>query len=295
MPARLGLALALGLSTAACGAAPPTGAAVTQVVDDHALHKRLEAEAVTRIERRQYVATATLVRQLHRKQTAPVPITSLPPSQDRAARALQARRSVLILGTLYQCDHCSRWHVGIATAFAISADGTCVTNYHVIDRPQTETIVAMTSDGRVLGVREVLAASKADDLAIIRLDGGALVPLPLGDDPSLGMAVQVISHPTGRFYTLTEGIVSRTYRARLPEGTSLRTEITADFAKGSSGAPVLDARGAVVGVASNTRSLYYHEDDKGKEDLQMVLKRAIPVAALKRLLRGGEGTPGPSR
>jgi len=162
-----------------------------------------------------------------------------------------------------------------------------VTNHHVVDRPETETIVAMTANGAFHAVREVLAGDPAHDLAVIRLEGKDFDYLTLGDDPSAGDRVRVLSHPDGRFYSLTSGIVSRRFVSHSHSGKATSVEITADFARGSSGAPVFDARGAVVAIAANTHSIYYEQHKEGapnKRKLQMVLKRSSPVSALRRML-----------
>jgi hypothetical protein len=63
-------------------------------------------------------------------------------------------------------------------------------------------------------------------------------------------------------------------------------KITADFAKGSSGCPVLDEQGSVVGVVNNTESIYYDDDGKKKQlDLQMVVKNVTPSWVVRRLVQ----------
>jgi S1-C subfamily serine protease len=62
--------------------------------------------------------------------------------------------------------------------------------------------------------------------------------------------------------------------------------IDADYAKGSSGAPVCDLHGAVVGIVSSTANIYYRDEPNAPRsgDLQMVLKQCVPVEKVLELL-----------
>lgn len=192
---------------------------------------------------------------------------------------------VLIAGRIYRCSKCTRWHLSAASGAMLTRDGVMVTNYHVVNNPNG-VLGAMTSDGKVYAVQEVLAASEQDDVAILRLDtgGDVFTPLPLRTDAPVGVRVGVISHPTSYFYTFSEGTISRYFmggdaKARVP-----RMAITADYAKGSSGAPVLDAAGNLIGLACTTQSIYYGEKDGHQENLQAVIKACVPAQAIRNLI-----------
>lgn len=208
----------------------------------------------------------------------PAPLTS-PQIYERASRA------TVMVGHLYQCGKCDKWHPSIAGGVVIDPSGIVVTNYHVMEAAKAETFGAMTAAGEVFPIVAVLAASKADDLAVVRLktDGKLLDAVPVAriDDP-VGSEVRVISHPDGRFFTYSEGIVARYYfeaQAKAP-----RLQITADYAKGSSGCGVFNERGELTGVVASTNSIYYTVEEGEQKNLQMVVKSCIPAASLRKLL-----------
>jgi serine protease Do len=198
------------------------------------------------------------------------------------AIASRAEAATVVLGEFYRDPKNKKDEFSTAAGgFLISASGACVTSLHVVNGKGARGFVALTRDGQVLPVREVLAADPIEDLVILQLDvpEGMLLPsLPLASEPaSVGASVGVMSHPDERFYLFTMGSVGRHTVWRERGGAEHFMSITADFAKGSSGCPVLDERGAVVGVVNNTESIYYDDDGKKRQtDLQMVVKNATP-------------------
>ena len=195
--------------------------------------------------------------------------------------------SVLVMGRLYNCGKCSKWHTSTASAFAIRKDGVIVTNYHVLEKNEGEILGAMDFEGNVFAVEEVLAANKEDDLAILKLRNAELTPMALGKPANVGTDVWVISHPDRRMYTMTKGMVSRYYKIleNDHQKTGHRMSITADYAKGSSGAPVFNRKVQVLGVVSSTNSIYYNIANGKKENLQMVVKNCIPVECINKLIQ----------
>lgn len=162
-----------------------------------------------------------------------------------------------------------------ATGFVIASNGVVVTNYHVVDKPTAISRAVMTSDRRMHRVTGILAADKAADLAIIKIDADGLHAAPLsGGDPE-GSPVTLISHPQTGFYSLATGHISRYWATVMYGRETHLMGVTADFSEGSSGAPVFNSRGNVTGVVTSTRDLGY----------QMVLRMATPVAAIRRMVK----------
>lgn len=144
---------------------------------------------------------------------------------------------------------------GTGTAFAISADGLAVTNFHVVEHGSSFT--ARTTQGSEFSVSGVTATDPAADLALISLKGTGIQSLDLGDSDALkiGAPLAIFGCPQGLTGTLSEGIVSarRTdpviMEFTMPNGGNV-IQTTAPFSPGSSGSPVFDASGKVVGVAT---------------------------------------------
>ncbi|MGE7775265.1 S1 family peptidase [Chitinophaga sp. NPDC101104] len=227
-----------------------------------------------------------------------------------SAEAIYARRknSVLMVGRLKKAGAAAGISFDITgTAFAITAGGVCVTNYHVLEqiitpreeagRPDSAWFV-ITRDKRVFLINKIVSWSRNNDLAIFTLDadGARFDPLPLGKPAEEGASVYCLSHPAGYFWYFSKGIVAR--NAAVP-GPSLATgfnpagkkpvrmEVTADYGIGSSGGPIFDRRGNLAGIVSTTTPLGSVIRDSLGNNLghqQMVVRDAVPVFALRQLL-----------
>ncbi len=139
-------------------------------------------------------------------------------------------------------------HRGAGSGFIIDADGSILTNNHVIDR--AERIVVKLSDGRTLRAR-VIGSDPDTDIALIKVDGQSGLPVaPLGDSSSLRMGewVCAIGNPLGYEHTVTVGVVS--FLGRKLFDASLDNYIQTDAAInfGNSGGPLINARGEVIGI-----------------------------------------------
>lgn len=179
-----------------------------------------------------------------------------------------------------------------ATAFVVSEDGLCVSNYHVMEpminqgqgiHPQDSLFFVADNTGKAYEIEQVLTFSKSADLAVFKIDtrGAKLQAFALGNDALIGQRVHTLTHPEAMPYYYSTGVVARNvaYDGNPWEN---RTEITADFGIGSSGGPIFDDCGNLVAVVSSTQGIYA-TNNEGR-DLQMVVKMTIPVSSLKRLL-----------
>ncbi len=276
---------------------------VTNSIEDEILKDALVEKSLHLIDQGQTVDTQMLIKQLSAGPCILELFDHEPTQLDSIDLFQTGRDAVVVVGGLYQCDNCSRWHTSIASGFVIHPSGAIVTNYHVVDSPDKQAFVVMTADQRVYPVRQILAASREDDLAILQIPAENLHALPLATraaDAPVGADIRVISHPDGRFYCYTDGIVSRHMKMRSRGRVIDALAITADYARGSSGAPVLNRQGQVVAIVSSTESIYYTQDGARQRDLQMVLKTCIPSTNLLRLIvsrpphvTGNEAASGP--
>ena len=205
--------------------------------------------------------------------------TLLPAAEipDLRALAKQARPAVYLLAIQDEDGEVK----GSGTGFLVSSDGLLVTNHHVV--AGAKQILAKAENGGLFPVVRVVAADPANDLALLQVEGKDLPCLSLAPPNSAeaGTRIAVIGSPLGLEGTLTEGIVSA--RRKLPGQKREVLQISAAISQGSSGSPVLDGQGRVVGVASfllaEGQSLHFATPS---EKLQALLRRSgkSPAAPL---------------
>lgn len=140
---------------------------------------------------------------------------------------------------------------GSGSGFVVSADGLVVTNHHVVDG--AEAVTVKTADKRELPAK-VLGSDPLTDLAVLRLEGSpSIPPVELGDSTHarVGDWVVAIGSPMGLEHSASVGIISAKGRGSLGLYRDsyldfLQTD--ADIAPGSSGGPLFDLQGRVVGI-----------------------------------------------
>jgi len=138
--------------------------------------------------------------------------------------------------------------LGQGSGFFISNDGDVITNRHVLQG--ANRVEVKTSEGKRYSITRVLAEDKEGDLIRVSVDISTSAVKPLGVTrslPKVGEQVVVIGNPLGLERTVSDGIVSAV--REIPEFGKI-IQITAPVSSGSSGSPVLNMKGEVIGVAT---------------------------------------------
>jgi S1-C subfamily serine protease len=156
------------------------------------------------------------------------------------------------------------------SGFVISEDGVIVTNYHVI--AEGTSAIVKRPDGAFFLVDGMIASDKARDVAVIKAHGEHFRALTLGDSDRLevGEEVVAIGNPLSLESTVSNGIVSGFRTVEEQGGKFL--QITTPISPGSSGGPLFNMAGEVVGITT----LKF----RGGENLNF----AIPINDMKRIV-----------
>ncbi len=153
------------------------------------------------------------------------------------------------------------------------------TNYHVIEGA-TRGTAKLVGKYKTYTIAGFTAVDKTNDLALLQVTVYGVKPLPLGDSDTvrIGETIYVAGNPIGLEGTVSDGIIS----GRRDRYTKERLQMTAPISPGSSGGPVLNDKGKVIGVSVSG----YH--GVGVQNLNF----AIPSNYLKALLnRSGIAKP----
>ncbi len=144
-----------------------------------------------------------------------------------------------------------RAHGRVGSGFVVDPSGLIATSLHVVE-DATELVVVL-ADGRTFVRVEVVAFDETNDLVVLAIAASGLPALRLAGQPiAAGERVVAIGHPQGLENTVSDGLVGAV-RKDVTGADVL--QITAPISPGSSGGPVLDEHGEVVGVAASTHRI----------------------------------------
>lgn len=172
------------------------------------------------------------------------------------------------------------------SGFIISSEGYIVTNAHVVEgasQVEVKFIDGSSAPGQVIGADSKL------DVAVVYVEAQGLTPLALGSSAQVkvGDFTVAIGNPTGEMLadTATFGIISATAREANVEG-QVNSYIQTDAAinPGSSGGPLLDMSGRVIGITS-AKALYAGYDEYGNMINAEGIGYAIPIDEAMEVVR----------
>jgi Do/DeqQ family serine protease len=140
----------------------------------------------------------------------------------------------------------------LGSGVIVSADGTVVTNTHVIKGSGDTAIRVALADKREFDAR-ILSQDEKSDIAILKIEGGdgRFPTLPFEDSDSLevGDLVLAIGNPFGVGQTVTSGIVSALARSEIGSSDAqVFIQTDAAINPGNSGGALVDMSGRLVGI-----------------------------------------------
>lgn len=206
------------------------------------------------------------------------PGTGTTQSPATAATAAQ-KKGVVTINTVLNYDESSQ---AAGTGMILSADGTVLTNNHVIQGATSITVTDETTGKEYKA--DVVGTDATNDVAVLKLENASgLSTVTLDDDgePSTGDTVTDVGNAEGTGNLVAaEGTVTATdqdIQVQSESGTGTESlsgliEIAADIVSGDSGGPVVDSEGEVVGMATAASS--------GTAD---VTGYAIPITTAKAI------------
>ena len=148
-------------------------------------------------------------------------------------------------------------------------DGEIASNLHVVEGA-ARGYAKLVGEKTKYDIEGITAVDAERDLVVLKISAGRSQALPLGnsDVVQVGESVYAVGNPQGLEGTFSQGIVSSIREV----GTDKLLQITAPISPGSSGGPVLNGKGEVIGVSVATF--------RGGQNLNF----AIPSNYLKALL-----------
>jgi S1-C subfamily serine protease len=169
---------------------------------------------------------------------------------------------------------------GSGSGNVLDTEGHILTNYHVIEGANEATVTLF--DGSQYDA-VLVGEDPPNDVAVIKIKAppDKLFPVPLGDSSKLrvGMRVYAIGNPFGLERTLTTGIISSLDRTlqvdRVRKITSI-IQIDAAVNPGSSGGPLLNTRGQLIGVNTAIASRTGQSAGVGFAIPANLIRRVVP-------------------
>ena len=185
----------------------------------------------------------------------------------------------------------------MGSGVVIASGGYIVTNAHVVSNARRVSVVLpgppAASEGGVRSLvkgrghtvdAQIVGVAHEVDLALLKVDDDTLTPLPMADYDALrqGEVVFAFGSPEGLRNTVTMGIVSAVARQPDPDNPLVYVQTDAPINHGSSGGPLVNVNGELVGI--NTFIL---SDSGGSQGLGFAIPAPLVQMAYPKLRRYG--------
>lgn len=176
---------------------------------------------------------------------------------------------------------------GLGSGVIVSADGSILTNFHVVDG--AEKITVETSDNKTFEAK-VIGSDQPSDLAVLKIEAQNMPFLTLGnsDNVRVGDIVLAIGNPLGIGQTVTAGIISaKGRRTGLSDGSFedfLQTD--APINRGNSGGALVNLNGELIGI--NSQILSPGGSSGGNIGIGFSIPSNMAKSVMEQLLKDGK-------
>ena len=172
----------------------------------------------------------------------------------------------------------------VGSGFIVDSHGLIITAAHLLE--DSVGLLVELHDRRLLPA-ELVGIDRQADIALLKVQASNLVPVRFGDSSrlALGDPLFAIGAPFGLQHTVSAGMVSGHNRVALPDTNTAMIQTDLSVNPGSSGSPLFDARGDLVGM--NTMILTYNGGFNG---VSLAVPSEILRAVIQRI-QAGKASP----
>ena len=179
---------------------------------------------------------------------------------------------------------------GVGSGVIVNADGTILTNYHVVEGAEKLTI--QLENNKTYSAK-VVGTDQPSDLAVLKMEGGetSFPFLNLGDSNQVrvGDIVLAIGNPLGIGQTVTAGIISAKGRQTgLSDGTSFQDFLQTDapINRGNSGGALVNVSGELIGI--NSQIITDSNGSTGNIGIGFSIPSNMAKTVMEQLLKDGK-------
>ncbi|MFZ2511363.1 MAG: trypsin-like peptidase domain-containing protein [Gordonia sp. (in: high G+C Gram-positive bacteria)] len=220
-------------------------------------------------------------------------MTEQPPAEPGSVQEVAARVLPSVVSIAVSVGRQS----GSGSGVVLSADGTILTNAHVVSAGGTDAardVLVSYSNGKRARAR-VLGADPMSDIAVIKAESTGLTPITVGasDNLTVGQDVIAIGSPLGLAGTVTTGIISALNRPVSTTGADGSHESVIDAIQtdaainpGNSGGALVNAAGALIGVNSAIATMGSSQGASGSIGLGFAIPIDQAMRVAKQIIAG---------